>query len=147
MTAIPRASAPPDRLVAGMGFASAASVDELIALLQTCLAEAGLDPDQLMTIATHARKATSPLLLPLSLHFGVPVRLFDDDDLRDAGPGVAEAVAGLAGPLLLAKRKSSFATCALAQCRPDFSLAGFGQPSSSSAVMAAPTVLTSIAGP
>ena len=147
MTASLGESVPLQRFVAGMGFASASSADELIALLQACMTESGLEPDQLMAIATHARKATSPLLLPLALHFGVPLRLLDDDDLRDAGPGVAEAVAGLAGPLLLRKRKSAFATCALARCAPGFSLAGFGQPYSSSAVMAASTLLTSIAGP
>ncbi len=147
MTASPGASAPPYRFVAGMGFASAADADALIALLETCLAQSGLEADQLVAIGTHKRKQTSPLLLPLALHFAVPLRLFDEDDLRDAGPGVAEAVAGLAGPLLLSKRKSAFATCALARCAPGFSLAGFGQPFSASASMAPSTLLTSIAGP
>ena len=147
MTASPGAIAPPHRVVAGIGFASASSAGEVIALLQACLEEAGLQPDQLIAIGTHSRKQTSPLLLPIELHFGVPLRLFDEDDLRDAGPGVAEAVAGLAGPLHLAKRKSAFATCALARCAPGFSLVGFGHPSSSSAMMAASTLLASRAGP
>jgi hypothetical protein len=130
-----------------MGFASASSADELIALLQACLAEAVLDAGQLIAIGTHKAKLTSPLLLPLALHFGVLLRLFDEGDLRDAGPGVAESVAGLAGPVLLSKRKSAFATCALARCTPGFSLGDFGQPFSSSAMMAASTLLASRAGP
>jgi cobalamin biosynthesis protein CbiG len=130
-----------------MGFASAASADELIALLQACLAEAGLDGDQLIAIGTHRRRQTSPLLLPLALHSAVPLRLFDEDDLCGAGPGLAEAVASLAGPLHLSRRQSAFATCALARCAPGFSLDAFGQPFSSSAVMASSALLTSIAGP
>ena len=147
MTAIFGAIAPSDRFVVGMGFASAATADEIIALLDSCLAACHLDSHQLLAIGTHMRKQTSPLLLPVALHFGVPMRLFDADDLRDAGPGVADAVAGLAGPLHLRKTKSDFGTCAIARCAPGFSLAGFGQPYSANAPIAAATLLTSIAGP
>jgi len=147
MTASSGVNAPHQSFVAGMGFASAASAGELIALLQACLAESGLHSDQLVAIGTHRRRQTSPLLLPLALHFDVPLRLFDEDDLCGAGPGLAEAVASMAGPLHLYRRQSAFATCALARCAPGFSLDIFGQPSSSSAVMASSTLLTSIAGP
>tara|TARA_R110002020_G_scaffold418599_1_gene627811 strand:+ start:2398 stop:2844 length:447 start_codon:yes stop_codon:yes gene_type:complete len=147
MTTILGAIAPPDRYVVGMGFASAATADEIIALLESCLAVCTVDGRQLVAIGTHMRKLGSPLLLSVALHFGVPLRLFDQDDLRDAGPGVADAVASLAGPLQLRKQKSDFATCAIARCAPGFSLAGFGQPYSASATMASSTLLTSIAGP
>jgi len=147
MTAILGAIAPPDRYVVGMGFASAASADEIIALLESCLSACSVDDRQLVAIGTHMRKLASPLLLSVALHFGVPLRLFDQDDLRDAGPGVADAVAGLAGPLQLRKQKSDFATCAIARCAPGFNLTGFGQPYSANAVIASSTLLTSIAGP
>ncbi|MEO8685081.1 MAG: cobalamin biosynthesis protein, partial [Devosia sp.] len=58
---------------------------------------------------------------------------------------VAEAAAGLAGPLILAKQKSARATCALATIGPDFDLASFGQPST--AATAASRSLTSNAEP
>ncbi|MDP2782623.1 cobalamin biosynthesis protein [Devosia sp.] len=138
---------PADRFVAGIGFASAASAAEIIALIESCLAELALHPDQLAAIGTHSRKQASPVLLPVALHFGMPLRLLDDDDLSGEVPGIADAVAAMAGPLQLYKRKSAFATCAIARCNPGFDLAGFGQPFSASAVMAASTLLTSSAGP
>ena len=147
MTDISGAFAPSDRFVVGMGFASAATADEIIALLESCLSASRVHHHQLVAIGTYMRKQASPLLLPVMLHFGVPLRLFDEDDLRDAGPGVADAVAGLAGPLQLRKTKSDFATCAIARCASGFSLARFGQPYSASAPIAASTLLTSVAGP
>ena len=147
MTAISGATAPSDRFVVGMGFASAATADEITALLESCLAACNLDGQNLLAIGTPMRKQASPLLVPVAQHFGVPLRLFDDEDLRDAGPGVADAIAGLAGPLLLGKTKSDFATCAIAYCGSGFSLATFGQPYTAMVTTASSTLLTSIAGP
>lgn len=145
MTAsLPEASG---RIVAGIGFASAATADEIIDLIGACLVESGLAANQLAAVGTHARKHASPVPTLVALHFGVPLRLFDDEDLPTGVPGVAEAVAAAAGPLRLRKHKSRYATCAIALCRPGFSLAGFGQPSSARAAMASSTVATSSAGP
>ena len=145
MTAsLPQASG---RIVAGIGFASAATAGEIIGLIGACLAEAGFHAGQLAAIGTHARKQASPITAQVALHFGVPLRLFDDADLPAGVPGLAEAVAAAAGPLQLRKQKSRYATCAIAHCGPGFSLAGFGQPSSLRAAMASSTVATSSAGP
>jgi cobalamin biosynthesis protein CbiG len=138
---------PSGRIVAGIGFASAATAAEVIGLIDACLAEAGFAANQLAALGTHARKRSSPVPAQVAQHFGVPFRLFADEDLSFGVPGVAEAVAAAAGPLRLHKRKSAHATCAIALCDPDFTLAGFGQPSSPRAAMASSTVATSSAGP
>lgn len=139
--------APADRFVAGIGFASAATADEIIALVQSCLVDLKLHANQLAAIGAHMRKRSSPLLLPVALHFAVPLHLLDDDDLTGDVPGVADAVAAMAGPLRLRKRKSGYATCAIARCAPGFSMASFGQPLSANAPMVASTLLTSSAAP
>ena len=143
------AALPPrtDRIVAGIGFASAVRSDELVALITACLNEAGIAPDQLIAIATHVRKQGAPQLAALATHFDVPLRLLADDDLSGDVPGVAEAVAAEAGTLVLPKRKSALATCALARCAPDFAVTRFGQPAALSRATAASTLSTSIAGP
>lgn len=138
---------PSGRIVAGIGFASAATAAEVIGLIDACLAEAGLSADQIAAVGTHMRKRSSPVPAQVALHFGVPLRLFDDANLPPGVPGLAEAVAAAAGPLHLRKHKSRYATCAIALCRPGFSLADFGQPSSPRAAMASSIVATSSAGP
>jgi cobalamin biosynthesis protein CbiG len=148
------------KLVAGIGCGSAATSSEIIALINACLAEAGL-PAALLAIASHQRKHDAQPLYAVSAHFDVPLRLLGDADLAPATPSpsvlahiglpaIAEAVAAAAGPLLLGKRKSAHATCALAACGPDFDLAQFGSAAlypSSSAAMASSTLDTSRAGP
>lgn len=135
----------PRRIVAGIGFATAATADEIIGLIEACLAEAGSAASQLVAIGTHARKLGWATPIVVASHFGVPLRLLDDVDL--ASDSVAEAVAAAAGPLRLGKRKSRYATCAIAACRPGFSLATFGQPPSPRAAIASSIVVTSSAGP
>ncbi|MBU1303932.1 MAG: cobalamin biosynthesis protein [Alphaproteobacteria bacterium] len=134
-------------IVAGIGFASAASADDVLALISACLAEAGLSPDQLTAIATHVRKQGAPQLAALATHFDVPLRLLTDDDLTGDVPGLAEAVAAQAGEIIVPKRKSALATCALARCAPDFAVTRFGQPAALSRPTAALTLSTSNAGP
>ena len=133
------------RIVAGIGFASAATAQELIDLIDACLAEAGLAATHLAAIVTHKRKLGTALPLHVAAHFGVPLRLLDDGDLVMVG--LAEGAAAAAGPLRLTKRKSRYATCALADCRPGFTLAAFGQPPISSAAIASSRLATSLAGP
>lgn len=148
MTAIFAALSPrTDRIVAGIGFASAATGDELVALVLACLSEAGLSPDQLVALVTHDRKRGCPQLLALANHFEVPIRLLGDADLSGAVPGVAEAVAAEAGRIVLPKRKSAHVTCALARCAPGFAVAGFGQPALANWASAPSTLSTSMAGP
>lgn len=133
------------RLVAGIGFATAATADEVIGLIEACLAELGANAGQLVAIGTHARKLGWATPLIVATHFNVPLRLLDDQDL--SSPGIAEAVATAAGPLRLSRRKSRYATCAIAESRPGFAIAGFGQPPSPRAAMASSIVDTSSAGP
>lgn len=133
------------RIVAGIGFATAADAQEVIELIDACLAEAGYAAGQLAAIATHTRKLGTAVPLRVAAHFGVPLRLLDDRDL--AMEGLAEGAAAAAGPLRLRKRKSRYATCALADCGPGFVAAAFGQSPISSAPMAASTLSTSSAGP
>ena len=133
------------RIVAGIGFASAATAQELIGLIAASLAEAGLAATHLAAIATHKRKLGTAIPLHVAAHFGVPLRLLEDRDLPL--PGLAEGTAAAAGPLRLGKRKSRYATCALADCAPGFTLAAFGQPPISSATIASSRLATSLAGP
>jgi len=135
----------PGRIVAGIGFATVADADEIIGLIKSCLVEAGASPDDLVAIGTHARKLGTAVPLLVAAHFGVPLRLLDDRDL--AMEGLAEGVAAAAGPLLLRKRLSSYATCALALCGPTFRVERFGQPPIAKAAIASSTLATSWAGP
>jgi cobalamin biosynthesis protein CbiG len=143
MTTIP--GHPP--LIIGVGCSTSASADEIVALIAACLAEIGHKPGSIAALATHMRKRGSIALAQAARHYDVPLRFLDDDDLAAGIAGTCEAVAAAAGPLLLGKRKSHYATCAIASCGPGFQLAAFGQPESSSAAMASSMSATSLAGP
>lgn len=143
MTTI-RADAP---LIIGLGCSSSASAAEIIALVAACLTEAGCASRNIAAFATHVRKRDSLALLETASHYDVPLLYLDDDDLAAGFPGTCEAVAAAAGPLLQGKRKSRFATCAIAAAAPGFVLSRFGQPASPSAAMASSTLATSLAGP
>jgi cobalamin biosynthesis protein CbiG len=145
-------------LVAGIGCSSAAGAHEIIALVEACLATLHAPRSALRALASHARKAGNPALVAAADHFDVPLCLLDDGQLSDdivttsarvlaetGRPAIAEAVAAAAGPLVLAKRRSAHATCALSRCEPGFDPLVFGQVSS--AAMAPSTLSTSSAGP
>lgn len=133
-------------IIIGLGCSSAAAPDEIIALVNACLTEAGLSATQILAFATHVRKRGSEALSLAASHFDLPLRLLEDDDLALRVPGTCEAVAAAAGPIVLTKRKTRFATCAIARVAPGFALAAFGQPSFSAAI-ASSTEATSWAGP
>lgn len=135
----------PEPIVIGLGCSSSADAPEIIALVRACLAEARLDPTHIAAFATHVRKRDSLALAEAAAHFDAPLRFLDDDDL--ASEGTAEPAAAAAGVLLLGKRKSAFATCAIALAAPGFTPSGFGQPASPSAAIASSTLATSLAGP
>ena len=139
----------PDRppLIIGLGCSTAASAEEIIALIAACLAQVHRYPRDVAALATHRRKRGSNALSEAAAHYDLPLYFLDDDDLAQGVPGTCEAVAAAAGPLLLGKRKSRYATGAIAACRPGFDLAAFGQPDSPSAVSASSTLATSLAGP
>ena len=142
----------PGSIVAGVGCSSAASATEIIGLVEASLAEAGFLATDLAAITSHERKSSHPGLRAAASHFGVPLRLLNSDDLVTkvpnpsaavfaavGFPSVAEASAAAAGPLVLSKRKSAHATCALAR--------EMSQPFRAMASIAASTLATSSAGP
>ena len=148
----------PAQIVAGIGCRRDTSAEEIVGLIQAALDSVGLDVTALRAIATLDRKATEPGLLAAAARLGIPVRTFAAAQLAVAPTAaaphiealvgvhsVAEAAAQLAGHLILAKRKSAHATCALAAVGAGFDLASFGQ--LSTAATAASRSLTSNAGP
>ncbi|AEM86319.1 cobalamin biosynthesis protein [Streptomyces violaceusniger] len=135
-TACPLPGAP---LVVGVGASRGVSVAEVIGLVETALAEAGLSPSGVAELATVEAKAGEAGLLTAAERLGVPLCGYPAEVLASvevpnpsAAPltavgtaGVAEAAALLAagpgGELLVAKRKSTqhgrpgMATCAVAR--------------------------------
>lgn len=134
-------------VILGLGCSTAASTAEIVALADACLAEASLNAGAIAALATHSRKRNSLALAQAAAHYEVPLRFLDDGELAPATPGTCEAVAAAAGPLLLGKRKSRYATCAIALAAPGFVLAAFGQPARLSTAMASSTLAASLAGP
>ncbi|QEY61091.1 cobalamin biosynthesis protein [Metapseudomonas lalkuanensis] len=129
------------KLVAGLGCRRGCPADELQGLLLQCLAEAGASLDELVALASSEVKAAEPGLSALAERLGLSLYFLPVDMLaaREAclsrpservqeavgSPGVAEAAAlaqaealfdGHAS-LLIDKRRSASATCALA-CIP-----------------------------
>jgi cobalt-precorrin 5A hydrolase/precorrin-3B C17-methyltransferase len=118
----------------GLGCDSQAAVEEIRALLQQCLAEAMIGLDRIRCLATVELKADEAGLLALADELRLPLTLFSVASLEAETPrlvhpseavfravgchGVAEAAAlaatGPEGRLLLPKRRSARATCALA---------------------------------
>ncbi|MCV6597427.1 MAG: precorrin-3B C(17)-methyltransferase [Mangrovicoccus sp.] len=125
----------PQHYVLGLGCARDAAPEDLWALAQEVLAEAGIAPGAVAALASVDLKADEPAMLALAERLGVPLRLFTPAELeaeaaRLANPsdvvfaeigchGVSEGAAlALAGPdavLAVEKRKGATVTCALAR--------------------------------
>ncbi len=125
----------PQRHVLGVGCARGAAPEELGALADAALREAGVAPGAVACIATLDLKADEPAAIALATRLGVPLRVFPAAVLEAEAPrlatpsdvvfaevgchGVAEGAAlAAAGPdaaLALPKRKSAAATCAIAR--------------------------------
>ena len=125
------------KLVAGLGCRRGCPADELQGLLLQCLAEASVDLDKLAALASSEAKAAEPGLMALAERLTLPLHCLPVDILaahegrlsrpservREASgsPGVAEAAAlaqaeilyGGHAVLLIDKRRSASATCAL----------------------------------
>jgi cobalt-precorrin 5A hydrolase/precorrin-3B C17-methyltransferase len=133
----------PKTVVAGVGCSRGAPAAEVIGLIAATLAEAGLSPLALAALGSVELKADEAALHAAAAHFGVPLRLFSAAELaaeRDRLPnpspaveaeigvaGVAEAVALKAGELLVPKRKSAHATCAIGRAPAPLPAAEFGR--------------------
>jgi len=117
----------PQVLVAGVGCERNADPAEVIGLIESTLAGAGLSPKALAAIASIDIKADEPALHAAAKHFGVPLRVFSAAELAAetapnpsdlvaatvGSPGVAEPAALKAGRLVVEKRKTRGATCAI----------------------------------
>ena len=134
-------------ILIGLGCSTKASADEIITLVQACLGESGDDADQIIALASHRRKSGSRALAQTATHFGVPLFILGDDAVAPGISSTCEALAAVAGPLRLGKRKSGFATAAIAECAPGFTLDRLAYLASPSAAIAPSMLDTSVAGP
>ena len=124
----------PATLALGVGCERLAPADEVIALAEHSLAAAGLSPLSVACVASIALKAAEPAVHALAAHLGVPARFFAADSAGSARrrgwptrpiSSFARPAAmawprarrwppsGRAGRLVLPKRRSARATCAI----------------------------------
>ncbi len=123
----------PQKVTLGVGCARGCAPEELGMLVQSALREARVTPEAIAAVGTLDLKADEGAVLQLARDLGVPLRLFDAGALEREAPrlanpsetvfaevgchGVAEgaalALAGAEGRLLVEKRKTANATCAL----------------------------------
>jgi cobalt-precorrin 5A hydrolase / precorrin-3B C17-methyltransferase len=123
----------PPSLVAGVGASKGVAADEVLALLDEALALGGLSPDSVTALATVDAKATEEGIVAAARQGGWQLYSYPADQLAAVEvpnpgeaalaavgiPSVAEAAALTCGnELVVAKRKSSMATVALARIRP-----------------------------
>lgn len=135
----------PQRYALGLGCARNADPEELWSLVNTVLAEAGIAPEAVACVNSIDLKGDEPAMNVVAERLGVPLRLFTAaelearvDDLatpskvvfaevgtHGVSEGAALAAAGAAAKLIVTKRKTANATCALAQAdAPILELAG-----------------------
>ena len=118
----------PPSLVAGVGCSRGASAQEILSLLDSSLADAGLSKKSVVSLASVDAKRDEAGLLEAAERLGVPIRFHPAEVLsaveppnpsevvRDAvgTPSVAEAAVLVSGAeLVLEKRKSGMATVAV----------------------------------
>jgi len=124
----------PQRVTLGVGCARDCAPEELAALVADVLAEAGVAPEAVHSVNSITLKGDEPAIINLAREFGVPLRLFEAAELEAETPrlanpsdvvfaevgthGVSEAAAlaqgGADATLLVTKKKTANATCALA---------------------------------
>jgi cobalamin biosynthesis protein CbiG len=119
-------------LVVGAGCSLGCSADELLELIDAALADAGRSPADVQALATVDRRANEPGVREAARRRGWPLLTHTAEALGAVAvptpsavvaahvgtPSVAEAAALLsarAGTLLVAKRRSAHATCAVAE--------------------------------
>ncbi|MER6628722.1 precorrin-3B C(17)-methyltransferase [Streptomyces sp. NPDC000987] len=118
----------PPSLVVGVGASKGAPAEEVLGLVEEALREAGLSARSVAELATVDAKAGEPGIVAAAERLGVPLVTYpagelaavdvpnpSDAPLAAVGtPSVAEAAALLGGgELLVPKRKSAMATCAV----------------------------------
>lgn len=127
----------PKQIALGVGCARNCPPEELADLVTNTLAEAGVAPGAVHSLNSLDLKGDEPAMLDLARALDVPFRLFDAETLEAETPrlatpsevvfaevgchGVSEAAAfaqaGAEGELLISKRKSANATCALVRTK------------------------------
>ena len=137
----------PPVLALGIGCERGCGANELAGLAQAVLAEQGLAAQAVAAVVSIDLKLDEPALHDLAARLGVPARFFSAAELlaetpRLASPseavfretgcwGVAEGAAlaavGHAGRLIVPKRKSARATCALARAAQPLDPAAIGR--------------------
>ncbi|CAL9317139.1 precorrin-3B C(17)-methyltransferase [Streptomyces sp. SudanB182_2057] len=118
----------PPSLVVGVGASKGAPAGEVLALVEGSLREAGLSARSVAELATVDAKAAEPGIVAAAERLGVPLVTYSAEELARVEvpnpsaaplaavgtPSVAEAAALLrGGELLVPKRKSAMATCAV----------------------------------
>ncbi|MCT7354734.1 precorrin-3B C(17)-methyltransferase [Streptomyces sp. 15-116A] len=118
----------PPTLVVGVGASKGAPVEEVLALVEGALREAGLSAASLAELATVDAKSEEPGIVAAARRLGVPLVTYAAEELARVDvpnpsaaplaavgtPSVAEASALMrGGELLVPKRKSAMATCAV----------------------------------
>lgn len=123
----------PQRHVVGVGCARNAEPEELWGLVEATLAEAGIAPGAVACVATIDLKTDEPAMNEVARRLGVPLRLFTAEALEKEAPklanpsevvfaevgchGVSEGAAlACGGALVVEKRKTANATCAVGRC-------------------------------
>lgn len=124
----------PQRATLGVGCARNCSPEEVAELVNATLAEAGITPAAVHSVNTITLKGDEPAIIDLAAVLDRPLQLFDADALEAETPrlanpsdvvfaevgthGVSEAAAlaqaGADATLLVAKKKTANATCAIA---------------------------------
>lgn len=145
----------PPVLALGVGCERGCSIEELAGLAQASLVEAGLAPQAVAAIVSIELKLDETAVHELARRLGVPARFFSAAELlaqteRLANPseavfretgcwGVAEGAAlaavGAEGDLIVAKRKSAHATCAIARAASPLDAAAIGRARGSLAII------------
>jgi cobalt-precorrin 5A hydrolase/precorrin-3B C17-methyltransferase len=122
-------------IVVGVGCSLGCAAEELLALVDETLAEAAVDLCDVVTLATVDRRAEEPGVVEAARRRGWPLATHPAAALRAVAvptpsatveahvgtPSVAEAAALLsagAAALLVPKRRSAHATCAIARRPP-----------------------------
>ncbi len=133
----------PRTLVVGVGSERGVEAKEVVALIEETLASEKLARVSLAALATVDLKADETALHEAAQHFGVPLRIFSVAELNQeryrlvnpsdvveaevGTPSVAEAAAWKAGSLLVPKRKSQHATCAIGKAAVPLDATAFGR--------------------
>ncbi|MDO8359895.1 MAG: cobalamin biosynthesis protein, partial [Devosia sp.] len=133
----------PRTLIAGVGAERGVSSAEVVALIEESLRSQKLAPQSLAALATIDLKSDETAFHEAAEHFGVPLRIFTVAELNQeryrlvhpsaiveaetGTPGVAEAAALKAGTLVVPKRKSARATCAIGRAPQPLDPSRFGR--------------------